>query len=151
MSTIEIVDVPESVALVRRTRCRNDQLAHEIGRLYGEIVMGNPDAELESPPCLYYISWEPEECEIEAALPVDPASVPHPASELKTYPACRAAMFVHVGPYQKLHEAWMRLWDAIRTQGLQPSGQTPWDCYVTDPAVVQNPDDFVTELYVPIL
>lgn len=150
MSAIEIVDVPECTALVRRTRCRNDQVAHEIGRLYGEIMMGNPDAELEAPPCLVYLSWEPEECEIEAALPVDPASVPHPASELKTYPACRSVKWVHVGPYQNLHEAWMYLWDAIRTRGLQPSGQAPWDCYVTDPGVVQNPADFVTELYVPI-
>lgn len=150
MSAIQIVDVPESIALVRRTRCRNEQLGPEIGRLYGEIMQGNPDAELASPPCLYYTLWEPEECEVEAALPVDPASVYHPASELKTYPACRAARWIHVGPYTELHNAWLRLWDAIRAQGLQPSGSAPWDCYVTDPGEVESPDELMTELYVPI-
>jgi effector-binding domain-containing protein len=150
MSAIQIVDVPESFALVRRTRCRNEQLGPEIGRLYGEIMHGNPDAELAAPPCVYYTLWEPDECEIEAALPVDPASVPHPASELKTYPACRAVRYVHIGPLEQLHESWMRFWEAIRVQGHQPSGRAPWDCYITDPGEVEDPSELQTELYVPL-
>lgn len=150
MSQLEIVQVPEFVALVRSTRCRNDQLAHEIGRLYGEIMHGNPDAELAAPPCLFYTSWEPEESEIQAVLPVDPASVPHPASELKTFPATKAARLNHVGPFTLLHESWMRIWQLIKEQGLQPSGGAPWDCYVTDPGQIQDPSELVTELYVPI-
>lgn len=146
----EIVDVPASVALVRRTRCKNQEIGREIGRLFGEIMHGNPDAELESPPCVYYLSWEPEECEIEAACPVDVMSVPHPTSELKAIAPSRAIKAIHVGPYDQLHNSWLLLWNEIRERGLQPSGSPPWDCYVTDPESVSSPDELVTELYVPL-
>lgn len=150
MSQLEIIEVPEFVALVRRARCRNDQVAHEIGRLYGEIMMGNPDAELADAPCLFYTTWEPEFCEIEAALPVDRESVPHPASELKVFQRTKAAFLTHVGPYTQLHESWTRIWQLIQQQGLQPSGGAPWDRYATDPAET-SPEEAITELYVPVL
>ncbi|MFN8220407.1 MAG: GyrI-like domain-containing protein [Fimbriimonadales bacterium] len=150
MGNYEIVDVPEMAALVRRATCANTQIGPAISRLYGEIMAGNPDAELEGPPCLFYLRWGPENCDIEAALPVAPTTIPAPGTELKTYPACRAVTTEHVGSYEGLAQAWMNLWSHITASKLDAVG-TPWDCYVTDPGEEPDPNQWVTELYVPVI
>lgn len=149
MEPLSMVTVDEVTALVRRAICNHADLGPTIGRLFSEIAVGNPDADLEAAPCVYYREWKPDTCEIEVALPVSGMVGPAEGTFLKTYPACRAAMATHLGPYELLHEAWMKFYAQVQRAGLQPNGY-PWDSYVSGPIEDPDPRNWVTELYIPI-
>jgi effector-binding domain-containing protein len=149
MAELEIVDVPEAHVLAKRATCRHSELGPTIGRLYGELMSTYPNAKMMAPPCVYYLEWREEDCDIEAAVEVD-ASGMEGAADLKKVPACRAVRTTFVGHYDGLADAWMRLWSDIREQGFQPEALPPWDCYVTDPQEEADPGRWITDLYVPV-
>lgn len=149
MAAYTLVEVPESSALVRRAVCAHADLGPTIGRLFGEIVAGNPDADLEDAPRIYYREWTADRCEIEAALPVSPSVGPAEGTTIKAYAACVAATRDHVGSYESLHEAWLQFYAVAREEGLQPNGY-PWDEYVVGPNEDPNPANWVTALYLPL-
>jgi len=67
-----------------------------------------------------------------------------------TLPGGPAAVTVHMGPYDKLPEAYeaMELW--IQSQGLIAAGP-PWESYVTDPSEHPDPKDWKTEIFWPLV
>ncbi len=144
----EIVDVPEAQALVASATCAHSQLGPVIGEAFGGLMQRYPDAELIDAPRIYYRRWAENDCDIDAAAVIDPASVP--GAHLTTYPACRAVMSTHVGPYDGLADAWMQLWAEVQAAGLQPAASPPWDSYVTDPGEEPDSSQWVTEIYIPI-
>ena len=143
------VDAEECTALIRRAVCAHADLGPTIGRLFAEIIAGNPEAELEDAPRVYYREWKPDVCEIEVALPVSGEIGPAEGTRLKTYGACKSVMTEHHGSYGDLHEAWLRLYALVQQEGLQPRGY-PWDRYVTGPIDTPNEQEWVTELYIPL-
>lgn len=149
MSVFEIVDVEPMTALVRPATCAPADLGPVIGRLFGEITAGNPDAECIAPPCVYYTAWTPESCSIEAAIPVEDSVVAASGTEKRHFPALKAARVVHVGPYEGLAEAWNRFWGAIQSENVDAGGPC-WDAYVTDPGTEPDSAKWVTELYIPL-
>jgi effector-binding domain-containing protein len=149
VTMLEKVAVPATPPQIRRTTCTHGDLGPTIGRLFSEIVAGNPDAELEDAPRVYYREWKPDVCEIEVALPVSGGTGPAEGTSLKVYPACVAVMSVHHGPYDQLHEAWMKFYAQVQQAGLQPSGY-PWDSYAVGAMDEPDPANWVTELYLPV-
>lgn len=143
----EIVAIPERYALTAKATCNHKELGPIIGGLFGSLMERYPEAELLYPPCLFYLQWREDDCDIEAAVFIDPLSLPGEA--LKTYPAQRAAVHVHIGPYEKLHESWAILWQQFKEAGLTTNEQI-WDCYVTDPGEEPDPAKWETELYIGI-
>lgn len=144
----EVYEFDPCPCLVKQATVKNQEVAETLGRLYGEIMEAEPEAILAGPPRLYYLAWSKEETTIEAAIPVEPDLASR--SPLgKTYPGCVALQWVHQGPYEGLDEAWMKLWNEFGKRGSKQSGPC-WDCYVTDPAEVKNPADWVTELQIPM-
>lgn len=149
MFSFEFVEVPAMTCLVRRAACRHDELGHTIGRLVHEIIEANPDAVMQGPPMIRYLKWEPETCEIEAAVWVEDGTRPGQGSELKVLPGCSAVMHEHVGHYDGLADAWARFWQEVEKQGILV--QMPcWDAYVTDPADEPDSSKWVTQLYIPL-
>lgn len=146
---VSLVDISDTTALIRRATCAHVDLGPTIGRLFGEIIAGNPEAELEDAPRVYYRDWTPDHCEIEVALPVGPHVGPAAGTSIKNYPACSALSTEHLGPYDTLHESWLRLYAFAQEEGVQPSGY-PWDSYAVGPIDQPDPSLWVTELYLPI-
>jgi AraC family transcriptional regulator len=64
-------------------------------------------------------------------------------------PGGPAATTIHVGPYDKLGEAYAALESWIESEQLQPAG-APWEYYITDPAEYPDPKDWKTEVFWPI-
>ena len=88
----------------------------------------------------------------ESALKTDPSWMQtSDASGVRadTLPGGPAAVTMHVGPYDKLHDAYAALEEWIQGQGLTPAG-APWESYVTDPGEVPDPKDWKTEVYWPV-
>lgn len=146
---LEIMDVPEAMVLAKRATCQKEELGPIISNLFAEIMNAHPDAEGIAPPCVYYIEWREQECVIEAAFVIDPATASG-SPYLKKVHGCRAVMTTHTGPYEELADAWMAFWAEVHRLGLKPAAIPPWDCYVTDPALEPDPSQWETELYIPI-
>lgn len=143
----EYVELEAVTALVRTAQCSHQDLGPTISRLFEEMVTSNPDAECIAPPCIYYADWRESDCDIEAAFPVDPATLPGTGTTLKTYPACTAITVTVNGSYDKLPNAWLELMAYIKDNNVDVYG-APWDSYVTPPN--NDPESAVTELYVPL-
>ena len=96
-----------------------------------------------------YTGWRDADCDIEAAFPVDPKTVPGPGSELMAYPACTAVFTTYEGPYTGLPQAWMDLWKYVADNNVDVKGP-PWDTYVKPPVDEAHPETAVTELFIPL-
>lgn len=148
MAEIELVEVEETLAIVRSAHCSHSELPDTISRLYGELMTAYPEAEMTGPPRIYYLSWDQGSCVIEAAIPVETSSGFQPG-DLKTYPAVKAAKLDHVGPYTELHKSWEHMWGEMGRLGLA-GGMPCWDSYVTDPEEEPDTSQWLTELYIPL-
>ena len=69
--------------------------------------------------------------------------------ELAVYPATRAAVHVHVGPYDDLPDVYRQFGAALAEAGLQP-GAEQRELYESDPAVVTDPAQYRTRVVWPL-
>lgn len=144
----DTVDVPEAQALVARATCSHAQLGPVIGEMFNGLIVRYPDAEMIEAPRVYYTRWSETDCDVEAAVIVDPSSVP--GASLTTYPARRAVVSVHQGEYEGLPDTWMRLWAEVKAAGIQPAPAAPWDSYEIGAMDTPEVSEWITELYIPI-
>jgi effector-binding domain-containing protein len=63
----------------------------------------------------------------------------------------RAIKVTLKGGYENLREAWSKGEAYISANGLQRSEQPPFEVYKTDPYKVDNPANYITEIYFPVL
>ncbi|WP_194850619.1 GyrI-like domain-containing protein [Nonlabens antarcticus] len=54
------------------------------------------------------------------------------------------------GSYDYLREAWKNGDDYISANGLERSEQPPFEVYKTDPSKIDNPANYITEIYLPV-
>ena len=66
-----------------------------------------------------------------------------------TLPGGMVAYTTHLGPYDKLSDAYGALEQWIGSQGWKIAG-APWEYYVSDPAEVPDPKDWKTDVFWPI-
>ena len=85
----------------------------------------------------------------DAALTFVPGSdVPAGLIE-RRIPAGKYASAVHVGPYDKLGQAWGELKAELDKRGWKPTGAVSYEIYLDDPMSVA-PGELRTELFAPI-
>ncbi len=91
-----------------------------------------------------------DELESDAALVIPPTvPVPKGLTEI-TIPAGRYARTTHVGPYEKLPDAWARLMgDWLPRSGHRVGDGVSYEVYRNTPGNAA-PDELITELYVPL-
>ncbi len=66
-----------------------------------------------------------------------------------TLPGGSVASTIHMGPYDRLSDAYAAIEQWMEAQGLMPSGP-PWESYLTDPAEYPDPKDWKTEVCWPV-
>jgi len=64
-------------------------------------------------------------------------------------PGGPAAVTIHMGPYDKLPEAFTAIQQWITANGLKATS-APWESYITDPADYPDPKDWKTEVFCPV-
>jgi len=64
-------------------------------------------------------------------------------------PAARFAVYLHVGPYEKVNEAYGKVFAFIEAQGYKPAGPIMEQYLDQNPAAVK-PEDLRTEIHVPV-
>jgi len=63
-------------------------------------------------------------------------------------PAGRAAVTMHIGPYDKIQEAYNRLTAFVKEKGLE-MGSSCYEVYLSDPNE-SPPQELQTEIYFPL-
>lgn len=69
--------------------------------------------------------------------------------EFTTYPAVRAVVHEHIGPYDALHATYAALERAMATAGLRPTGPA-YESYETNPEEEPDPQKWVTRIVWPV-
>ncbi|MGH1488963.1 MAG: helix-turn-helix domain-containing protein [Acidimicrobiales bacterium] len=107
---------------------------------------------MAGPPFVRYIDQSPAFVTVEAGVPLaEPA--PEPPSDAGisagSIPAASVATTIHKGPYETLGEAYVALDRWMDDQGVAAAGPS-WEVYLTDPAEVPDPAEWLTEINWPI-
>jgi hypothetical protein len=66
--------------------------------------------------------------------------------------ASKVAKATYTGPYEGLHTAWSEFGDHLQAEGCQriPGDETLWEIYTVGPETTDDPQQYQTELYLPI-
>jgi effector-binding domain-containing protein len=97
------------------------------------------------PPFARYLAFG-ERIEAEAGFPYLGTLVPTERVHHALFPATRAVMATHVGPYEEISTAWSQVQQWIGEQGLIPAS-APWESYLTGPGDAGEP---VTQIVFPV-
>lgn len=101
------------------------------------------------PPFTRYVAMRPGMMTIEAGMPVQAGvegSGEILAGELPGGPTATA---IHAGAYDRLGETHSGVVQWASANGYTPAG-APWETYLTDPGEVPNPEDWRTEICLPL-
>lgn len=127
-----------------------DGLAEVLPAAFGH-AMANGLA-MTGPPFVRYVEQSPAFVTVEAGVPLaEPAPTPDASTDLEVgeLPGGIAAVTVHRGPYETLAEAHLALDRWMADNGLEAGG-APWEVYLTDPAEVPDPAEWMTQVVWPL-
>lgn len=151
MSDFEFRDVPEQhVAAVRISTSQDgisEAMAQAFPRLYQTVTEAG--AVPAGPPLTRYFSFGGPTIEFECAIPLQAPFAGAGDIEAGTIGGGEAAVAIHMGPYDTIHETWAALTSWLGRQGREPSGPG-WEYYLTDPGEEPDPAKWVTEVYLPV-
>jgi effector-binding domain-containing protein len=125
----------------------------EIGDLVGRLIMevwGELEAAGVHPagPPYARSTWQPG-TELEVGFPVQETFAGEGRVVAGELPGGRAVTLTHVGPYDQLAGAFAAMQSWAVERGLQPGG-VPWEVYQSDPRETPDPQDWRTELVLPV-
>lgn len=146
---LEVKEVPARRVAFIRSRVHQDEMTkivpRDIDRVAHAIEMrhtGPPFCKCPFPDADGYatteIGWPVPE-DVDVSSPV----------EVTTYPATRALVAKHVGPYEELGRSYRLMAEAMEKRGLA-AADDPVEWYESDPQQVPDPKDYVTMIEWPI-
>jgi effector-binding domain-containing protein len=106
-------------------------------------------AEPAGPPFARYHRMDEREADFEVGVPL---TAPHEGGDgvqPVELPGGEVAATWHVGPYDRLGEAFSALGDWVADQGRSPAGPA-WEVYWTNPAEEPDPSRWRTQVLAPI-
>jgi DNA-binding transcriptional MerR regulator len=148
---LSVEEVPERTYVILRDRVPMEELTQVIPRLIGDThdwVFENSDS-VGAPMALVGPPDDEGVVDLEVGWPVA-AQLDAPAPfETATYERARAIVHRHVGPYERLHETYAGLEQAIEAAALRPTGPAR-ESYETNPEEEPDPQKWVTEIVWPV-
>lgn len=155
---LEVRELEPRLTACVRLRIAPDELAAafpahlpriaETVREHGGTIAGPPYARY------YHWGWDDVDVEIGAPISALIPSLPEAAMAERGEVACgelpggRAAVVVHIGPYERLGEGWRQLEELMAASQLASAG-CGWEHYVDDPETVPAAE-LHTELVHPV-
>jgi AraC family transcriptional regulator len=143
--------LPEPVLIVRR-RVKQSDIAATIAEVLPHIFIHAQQngIALTGLPFTRYVEMGPGLITMEPGMRVTgPAHTGHGEIIADTLPGGPAVTTTHMGPYDKLRDAYAAMEQWMEAEGLVAAG-APWESYVTDPADYPDPKDWKTEIFWPV-
>jgi effector-binding domain-containing protein len=147
---MDVRSTDERPTLVIRTFTPVEKLSEVMGSSYGEIMqtMGSCGAKPAGPPFAMYHNMDMSNLDVEIGFPVDVKTEGSGRVKAGKLPGGKAAVTLHLGPYEKIEEAYNRLTAFVQEQGLEPESFC-YEFYLNDPAETP-PEELKTEIYFPL-
>jgi len=147
---MEIRNVQERHIAAVRTRTPVEKLTEIMGACYGEVIgcISSQNLQPAGPPFAIYYNMDMADLDVEIGFPV--ASKITECGRVKPgiIPGGRAAVDLHVGPYDKIGDTYERLTSFLKDQAVEPDSFS-YEYYLNDPAETA-PEDLKTEIYFPL-
>jgi effector-binding domain-containing protein len=102
------------------------------------------------PPFVIYHEFGREGIDAEVSVPIDEPITATGRMESRVLPAMTVARTVHVGPYEKLGDAYTALWSWIRSHEFEVAGPVQ-ERYLIGPGDCVAPNEYRTEIEMPIV
>jgi effector-binding domain-containing protein len=149
---IDIREVPEEHVLLIREHVGLGDMSTAIPKNIEEVhgYLEELGLGFEGPPfCVCPAPDEAGAVDAEIGWPVAEVAEGRGRIEAVIFPATRALVMKHVGPYDTLLSSYELLSDVIGDSGLTPTG-SPREVYLTSPAEVSDANDYETLIVWPI-
>jgi len=142
---------PQTVVSIRDRRPQDDvpgflkaAFPELLGRLH---LLGVAPS---GPPLVIYHEFGSQGIDAEASIPIGEPIDPAGTVDCRVLPAMTVARTVHVGPYEKLGEAYAALSDWIRRHGFEIAGPVQ-ERYLNGPGDRVASTEYRTEIEMPIV
>ncbi len=143
--TIENITAQPVVGIRMHTKL--EEIGDRIGELMPEIGAFVGDR-MAGPPLARWHTWEDDAGEMEVAVPVTEPIEGTGRIQASELPAGRAAVAMHVGPYDTVADTWNAFGAWMNEQGLERVA-SPWEEYLNDPTETP-PEELQTRIVWPI-
>lgn len=130
-----------------RTRTTIGEIGDNICKLMPELGAFVGDR-MNGAPLVRWHSWEDDAGEMELAVPVREPLEGTERIRASELPGGRAAVALHVGPYDKVADTWNAFGAWMNEQGLERC-DAPWEEYLNDPQDTP-PEKLQTRIVWPI-
>ena len=141
--------MPAATYAVRRQTVGFDEVSSVISSFIEEVGRwAHSSGCVAGPPLSITSMADGGRLNVATGWTVDGSQEPPAPIELASYPAARAAVHVHVGPYAELPAVYQQLGPALAAAGLRP-GSEPREIYESDPTEV-SPEQYVTRIVWPL-
>ena len=146
----EVKEQTSQPTLAVRTRTSVAKLPEVMGQTYGTIAqyLGSLGEQPAGPPFAAYHNMDMSNLDVEIGFPVTTAAEGSGRVKAGKLPGGKAAVILHVGPYEKIEEAYNRLTAFVKEKELEPESFC-YEFYLNDPAETP-PEELKTEIYFPV-
>ncbi len=150
MNQCELVERPVQPTLAVRTRCSVKALPQVLGPAWGAIMQyaGRKGVQPAGPPYVAYHNIDMQDLDLEIGFPFSEKLAGEGEILAGETPAGKAAMRLHVGPYDQIAQAYEALQKWIVTNGYAPTG-VAYEFYLNDPRATA-PADLQTQVLFPL-
>lgn len=151
MPTPQLAQInPQAVVTVRRV-CAQAEIGAAIQQAFGILgpKFGSGEIPMSGPPFARYLAFSAERVEMDIGAPVAKAVSSQGEIQASELPGGRAVTYLHIGPYESLHEAWRGVEAWIKAQCLSGNA-APWEVYLTDPTNEPDAAKYQTLIVWPV-
>lgn len=145
----EIRDVPQITVLSIRASITQPEMPAFIGAAFGELYehASRHGVATAGEPFIIYHTFGPGALDVQICAPITGGPPTAGRIELSTLPAATVAHTLHVGPYERLADAYDSLMHWVADHGYEPSAPVR-ERYLTGPDT--PPDQHRTEIDLPV-
>ena len=147
---MELRETTERDTMSVRTSTPVEKLSEVMGQVYGEIMqhLGPKGIQPAGPPFAIYYNMDMTNLDVEIGFPVATAVEGSGRVKPGKIPGGKAAVTIHVGPYEKIEEGYNSLAAFVKEMNLETESFT-YEFYLNDPGAVP-PEKLETEIYFPV-
>lgn len=149
--TKKFIDKPQWFLSIRDT-VDGSEIGTIHSKLFSEIslFMENNKISDDLSPLVIYYSWSDTLVDLEAGILLkDSIQITSNRVKLNKIRVGNVVTATHYGSYDRIPETYFSINEWMRKNEVQVIG-APYEIYIVDPSLEQNPDKWVTEIYFPI-
>lgn len=148
MIEVKVMMTMPQPAIAIREKVKTGEIPQAFGRIFQELApVLQKEVRCVGPPFAFYHSWSDEGTDMEVGFPIAGEGITKGRIRPFQLPAVKAAVAMHVGPYDKLMESYNVIMEWMRTNGKKPADYM-WEEYLNSPDEVP-PEKLLTRLVWP--